>query len=849
MSKNKNMYGVICKSIHRSRNRRDGGDYPSTKFPIRLGVVNFLFFQIFVCLAILMMPTNVWADLISLTVDSNGDTVFRGETDRLLIIFTVDDSDGEAPYIVDVGNLTGSDENVRFNSLGVIDRGTVSANETVELFWDGTINNTQLPDGTYTIRVVVDDEEENALTTTATLDASVPRVSGVLANGNPDLLITEGSFIKESLHSIKVTGADDGGEIDLGNRRTTVFLRNERKAVVRGTLTYDATGITFTLVNPLDDPSENGKYTLILILIDKAGNVIQSVREFTFDNVKPSLRRVSSNTGGLIPGAGVGQRLNYVEATLTDNLEDGIDLFASNVRLIGPDGTTTIPGEQTEDPESDKIRWRLLTPLLGRDDSLDGEYTIEVVAVDKAGNQAELVRVPFLYDNLPPKLVSLRPMQSSEPFNFVGDIVYYNLPITGFVATFDDEQGVGVDLTGRRQSTHIVFGTPKESADGLNLREGRILTDSDNGTLTYVLNEPIVNRDGSQDGSYALNVQATDTAGNTKTYNYQLVYDTQLPTLVSTTPASNETISELSQVEVKLDEVTSGIDFIQSSFQLTRDEVPVPVNVTSNGIDTATLTLTKPIALDGSDDGTYAIEVIPTDRAGNTSVAVVREFYLISQKHEPEIRLTIPETTTVNSLATLTAEITDYIGAGIDFDASTLTVRDSQGVLIPQEDLEHDDVNNLLTWTAEAPVARDGSADGEYTITATFVDFTGQSFTQEFPIVLDTQFPAIKSVQVGMQTQSKALTVDAITTFDDGFSNITVNFDETATDIQFSDMVVTLTSPDGQPILLNRSDNGGSVLTLSFATLDEPGEYSFEIIPTRPFWKPEREHLLSTHFG
>ena len=34
----------------------------------------------------------------------------------------------------------------------------------------------------------------------------------------------------------------------------------------------------------------------------------------------------------------------------------------------------------------------------------------------------------------------------------------------------------------------------------------------------------------------------------------------------------------------------------------------VPVNVTSNGIDTATLTLTKPIALDGSDDGTYTIE-------------------------------------------------------------------------------------------------------------------------------------------------------------------------------------------------------------------------------------------------
>ena len=226
------------------------------------------------------------------------------------------------------------------------------------------------------------------MTATATLDTSVPRVSGVLANGNPDLLITDGGFIKEPLRSIKVTGADDSGEIDLGNRRTTVFLRNEQEAVVRGNLTYDDTGITFTLINPLDIPSENGKYTLILILIDKAGNVIQSVSEFTFDNVEPSLKRVSTNKGGLIPGAGVGQRLSYVEAVLTDNLEDGIDLFASTISLTGPDGTTIL-GEQTEDSESGKIRWSLLTPLLGRDASQDGGYTIEVVAVDKAGNQAE----------------------------------------------------------------------------------------------------------------------------------------------------------------------------------------------------------------------------------------------------------------------------------------------------------------------------------------------------------------------------------------------------------------------------------------------------------------------------
>ena len=655
MSKNKDMYGVACKPIHKSRDRRDSGSYPPTRFPIRSGLANFLFFQIFVSLVILTMPTTLWADLISLTVDSGGDTVFRGEVDRLRIIFTVDDSDDEDPYIVEVGDTVPRGEGTAFVSLGVIEQGSVSANETVNVFWDGTIDGAQLPDKEYTIRVTVDDgepQEGEVLLTKATLDSSVPRVSGVLANG--DLLITEGSFINVPLRSIKVTGADDGGDLDLGNRRTTVFLRNEQEAVVRGTTTYDEgedPSITFTLINPLDIPSENGKYTLILILIDKAGNVIQSVREFTFDNVEPSLRRVSTNRGGLIPGAGVSQRLNYVEAVLTDNLEDGIDLFASTIHLIGRDGTTIIPGEKTEDAGGGRIRWTLLTPLLGGDDSQDGEYTIEVRAVDKAGNAADPpVQISFRYDNRAPSPVSVSPMDSEERFNPFPDTNYYNLPITGFVVDFEDEEIV--DLAGRRRSTQIVFGTPKESGEGVNVLEGRVVTDTDSKTLTYILNQPIVSRDGTQDGHYLLNVQAVDTAGNTKIYDYQIVYDTQRPTLVSTTPASNETVSALSQVEVKLDEKTSGIDFVQSNdFQLwkgratdvledaTREQPvarAVPVNIASNGMDTVTLTLLKPIALDGSDDGAYTIKVTPTDRAGNTSGAAVREFYLVSQKHEPE---------------------------------------------------------------------------------------------------------------------------------------------------------------------------------------------------------------------
>ena len=170
---------------------------------------NFLFFLSFVSLVILTMPTTLWADLISLTVDSGGDNRFRGEVDRLRIIFTVDDSDDEDPYIVEVGEKIPRGDQQIFNSRGVIEQGVVSADETVNVFWDGTIDGAKLPDGTYTIRVTVDDgdpPEDEVSEAEAILDSSAPRVSDVLANGEESLPITDGSFINVPLRSITVRG-------------------------------------------------------------------------------------------------------------------------------------------------------------------------------------------------------------------------------------------------------------------------------------------------------------------------------------------------------------------------------------------------------------------------------------------------------------------------------------------------------------------------------------------------------------------------------------------------------------------------------------------------------------------
>ena len=821
MPKNKNMYGVACKPIHNSRNRRDGGNNLSIKFPIRLGVVNFLFFQIFVCLVILTVPTNIWAAVTSISVDASGDTIFRGGSDRLLITFTVDDrtdDDGD-PYTVTANE-------------GLIAQGTVLPNETVRVLWDGTINGQQLSDGNYTIKVNLnrqkrEDEGDNDREKTAdvTLDANPPSISSIVANDTP---ITEGSFVKTSVSSITVTPTSDAGsDIDFGRNLSNLVLKNEQGVTVEGSLSHENENntLTLTLGNPLDAPAENGTYTLGIRLTDKARNTLQSTVKFAFDNVPPGLLNVATSRGVLTPGGGVNQQISYVEARLADNLPDGLDLLASSVRLTGPDGA--VPGRQTLS-STNRIRWRFLSPLSPTEGLQDGEYTVEVIGVDKAGNQSEPITVSFHYDNIAPRLVSLGPAQDGASFNPVGNKIYYNLPVTEFVATFDDGgTGAGVKLISEQRNATIEFGTPK-AGGGINVIAGHSIADTDINTLTHILDDPILNRDGSQDGSYVLNVRATDTLGNIRTYSYEFIYDTQSPTLLSTMPTANETVSGLSQVEVKLDEKTSGIDFIQSNFRLTHDEMEVPVDVTSSGTDTATLTLTKLIALDGSDDGTYTIEVTPTDRAGNTGATAVREFYLVSEKHQPEVRLTMPETTSVNNLMTVTAQLSDYVGVGIDFDASTVVVRNPQGALISQEELEHDEVNNLLTWTAAVPVARDGSADGEYIVTATFVDFIGQRLTQAFPIILDTQIPALVS------------TVPAANETVSSLSQVAVKLSEKVSGIDFIQSSFQLTREVGAEqinVPVDITSNGTDTVTL---TLAEPialngsddGTYTIEVTPT-----------------
>ena len=544
MLKIKNMYSVADKPGHKSRNQHKHGNDPTTKSPSRSILVNFLAFsdacklkltiisQIFVCLAVLTLPTHVWAvPTVTLAAEL---TEFSPNQDRVLDTVTVYYNISEAVDKSELQFLRKTGDTETPFGLPV----PLEKSEGGHTFqWDGGDQNVKVfPDGQYILQLQVEanGSKHSAKTNPITIDTQAPIISRVVANEN--LTLVDGIFINAPIQLVRATvDAAGGAPINLTAAETTIAVKTQQGIAIKGDISYDQTSLTFVFGNRLDTASENGKYTAAMAVADRAGNVAERTLDFTFDNVAPNLTEVNTSNGKLIPRAGVSSEVNFIQATLSDNLQDGLSPSDSRIRLIGPDGT--VLGRQTQ-PDTDKIRWVFLSPLLPNDGLMDGVYTIEILAADKAGNQTETLTIPFIYDNRAP-LVTLG-FDEESPFTLHQDTIYHTQSLSQIVATFDDAQGVGVNL---QASTHISFGTIDANGQ-LNPYSGREFLAKERNQLTYILETPLTIRDGSQDGRYALNVQATDILGNTKTYNYYLIYDTQLPTLVSTTPTTNETVSE-----------------------------------------------------------------------------------------------------------------------------------------------------------------------------------------------------------------------------------------------------------------------------------------------------------------
>ena len=678
--------------------------------------------------------------------------------------------------------------------------------------WNGQDGlGTLLVDGTYNLRLRGIDNGGNVATFdvgAVQIDTRAPTFSQITPSQN--------AYLKTSVTTIVVefNPANQESPIDFDPSVTTISLQDAGGEILSGIARSDVANsrLTLTLDNPLDTISENGTYTAVILGADAAGNHVGAETSFNFDTVPPTLEQIRTDRADFRPNGAVNTEITFVEIDLDDNIDGGLNLSAATIALNGPSGA--IFGNQTFGGDS-TLRWDLKVPLAA-DGSEDGIYTITISAADRAGNTADFGEISFVYDTQVPRLISLTPNLEENSFHLGGGAIFRSQPLSRIVAGFSDRDGSGVNFASTRVE---IFSTGATGVDEISLT-GIHHPNPTDGTLAFLLSPPLENQDGTQDGAYAIRVTLVDVAGNTDTSQVNLIYDTEAPTIVSTTPKRDATVAMLSEVTLLLDDRLSGVDFSGTSIRLVRDDVEVRATSSNNGKDKTVLTLSDPLATDGSDDGEYRIEITPVDRAGNASARIERRFFFTSQR--PEIRLNAPAKEEVNALTTIDAQLFDYVGSGIDFSAgkSAVVVTRADDTVVPAASVEADKVNNRLLWMAETPLPRDGSADGVYTVSVIYEDLVGQNFTQDFALTFDTQLP-----NVVQTTPAAGARVAQLGT-------IAVKFATDLSGVDFPAAHVRLLDPNGLPVGTNRSDNGIDIITLRVQdrqTSAADGVYTIEV--------------------
>ena len=667
--------------------------------------------------------------------------------------------------------------------------------------WNGNDSfGTPLSDGSYNLQLRGSDYAGNIgifAVGTVTIDTVPPSISQVTPRDN--------TFQNTPLSVIEaIVNPDGGSAIDFTPTATKMTLENENGDSIAGRLRRDESEnrLTLTLSSPLEDVDENGVYTVTADALDLAGNSVQRIVHFTFDTSPPIVTRFTTNGADLKPGTTINTPLRFVQAFLADNI--ALNRNTSTIRLNGPKGA--VDGGQSPIGENG-IQWWLSFPL-ETDGSDDGTYTLTVVPVDSAANEGSQRQIPFVYDTQAPQLLSLLPIEISEPRTL------RNTPLSQITAAFDDGNGSGVNL----DAATIEMVRQVDERDTISVA-GLLVPDMDNNTLVFRLNQPLQVRDGSQDGTYSVQVSFVDKVGNAQTTDAVLIYDTQAPVLVSTTPEDNESVSSLSNVSVHLDDATSGIDFSSTTVRLLHGGNEVSVDTNDNGQDTVTLTLAKPLATDGSDDGEYTIEISPVDRAGNPGTVRLHRFFFDTRI--PEIRLNTPSETQISTLTTIEAQLLGYIGPGIHFSPvlqdgvlrhrSTIQVIGPDGRVVLPKEITTNAENARLMWTIDTPLPRDGSADGEYTVSVRYEDFASSAFTEDFTLTFDTQIPTVASTTPGVGDYISQL------------SQVVVKFESDLSGVDLAASQVRLLQPDGTPISSNASDNGHDTINLQFNPLRTDG--------------------------
>ncbi|WP_297507369.1 CARDB domain-containing protein [Thermococcus sp.] len=209
--------------------------------------------------------------------------------------------------------------------------------------------------GAYTLRAVADPFNElGELDETNNEKSLSVSIADEKAPYPARLYPANGSFTNEP--TVGVLLRDDGSGVDTSRSELRLYFNG---SLVNGSSTFTYGWLVFQNSTPLQD----GDYTAVVVAYDKAGNSKTYTWGFVLDREPPEIR-TNVTDGALYNGSVV----------------PGVEVFDRNLKNY----TVTVNGR----------------PFVGKAIRVDGTYTLEVRAVDKAGNKAEL-RVTFSVNGIP----------------------------------------------------------------------------------------------------------------------------------------------------------------------------------------------------------------------------------------------------------------------------------------------------------------------------------------------------------------------------------------------------------------------------------------------------------------
>ncbi|HEY4600287.1 MAG TPA: Ig-like domain-containing protein [Cerasibacillus sp.] len=435
--------------------------------------------------------------------------------------------------------------------------------------------------------------------------------------------------------------------------------------------------------------NKDGDYQLTVKVEDYAGRATTKSADFTVDNKKPkiSLSKINryNNTG------------QTVTVTVTEHNYKKNNV---KVRVTTPDGVKPEYKWVNEDKTS-KL------PIAFNH---DGTYTLEVEAIDDAGNRAQDA-VTFTIDQVKPKL-SIRGIDNTDEIKHYRQSKRVTFEVTD---KHLDPNNTILSVKKRNRSTGKME----------NVNVGNMSMSKTKASLTHTF---------TSEGEYTVELSATDKAGNrAEPKKITFIIDKTAPTLSIDGIKDGAFYPASRQVTVRVNETNYNTNNVQFTVTKNGADITQRVEKKAGGPGWRTARTNSTLQYNFNEDGFYMIQISAKDRAGNVAKTVKKSFIIDTKK--PVIDITgVKNGEHYNTNKKVQVMIKD-----VNFDKNTIRVtRNGQHYSVGGFSITNHRYSDSI-----ASLAHTFSQEGDYEIFVEAIDRAGNREQARMSFTIDKTSPKI----------------------------------------------------------------------------------------------------------